>query len=687
MAADAKGIRAGKAYVELGTLDKSLTRGLRAASAKLRAFGNGVAAIGLRTMGIGAAIVAPLAAAAKVFSSMGDEIGKMSKRTGLGAEFLSELGYAARLSGASLEDTEKQVTRLQRAAYDAARGSKEQVEAFASLGVSATDASGALRPTEDIFRDVVNSLAGVTNETQKAGLSLVLFGRSGTQILPMIHDGEKGLKAMMAEAHKLGLVMSKEDVQAAEEMTDQFERLWSAAKMGVFRVGRALAPILGDFAAGTARIAATIGDWINKNRELIVLVLKLGVGLIVAGVGMALLGKIIAGVGLALGLLAKGISLSIGLLKLLLSPIALTTIAIGGLTAAVVHFSGNSGRVLSGVGKAFAGLRDDAVLAFNGIRDAMAAGDLQAAATLLWAFLKMTWARGVAALKAIWGGIKDGFAKVILDAWYGAQAGLIEAWGALERWWIGLTTTMEVAWTGMVTKLRSIWESTVGTLAAAFLEEELRSQFQNQADALVRQGILEPGGQRAYVDQKMAETHGDMIRGEKRLLGEAAANVKAIEAEGAKAQAAAERREAARLKESRAMQQATAGVIGEGSLKADTARNAAAAARQAASDKELAEAQKAYRLAVAETAHAVAHRGDEMPDWEKLPDKAAKAAAAAAAAPRTVERTSIGTFNPSMIGRIMGGTFMSDIAASTRETAKYTKAIAEQTRDGATFSD
>ena len=45
--ADAKGIRAGRAFVELGVSDK-LTRGLRKAQARLKAFGNAVRSIGAR---------------------------------------------------------------------------------------------------------------------------------------------------------------------------------------------------------------------------------------------------------------------------------------------------------------------------------------------------------------------------------------------------------------------------------------------------------------------------------------------------------------------------------------------------------------------------------------------------------------------------------------------------------------
>ena len=69
-----KGIKAGKAYVEIYADNSRLSRGLRAASAKLKAFGASVTAIGLKMAAIGTAAIVPLLGASKVFANMGDNI-------------------------------------------------------------------------------------------------------------------------------------------------------------------------------------------------------------------------------------------------------------------------------------------------------------------------------------------------------------------------------------------------------------------------------------------------------------------------------------------------------------------------------------------------------------------------------------------------------------------------------------
>jgi len=102
----ASGIRVGAAFNELSVNDSRLIKGLQAASRKLQSCGAGLRNIGTRMMAVGAGIVTPLLASAKRFASMGDQLDKMSARTGMSVESLSELGYAAQLSSTGLEDVE-----------------------------------------------------------------------------------------------------------------------------------------------------------------------------------------------------------------------------------------------------------------------------------------------------------------------------------------------------------------------------------------------------------------------------------------------------------------------------------------------------------------------------------------------------------------------------------------------------
>ena len=122
--ADAKGIRAGAAYVELAVKDSRLVKGLDAAAKKLKAFGASVAGLGARLVALGGAALAPVAGMVFHFKDAGDALNKMAARTGVSTEALSELGFAAEQSGADLETLEAGLKAMQRNIVSAAGGSR-----------------------------------------------------------------------------------------------------------------------------------------------------------------------------------------------------------------------------------------------------------------------------------------------------------------------------------------------------------------------------------------------------------------------------------------------------------------------------------------------------------------------------------------------------------------------------------
>ena len=171
--AGASGIKAGRAYVELGVGDKMLA-GLRKAQARLRAFGASVGKIGRQLTGISAVALAPLAGAAKVFANMGDSLQKMAARTGITVESLSELSFAAEQSGAGIETFGKAVGSMQRSIRDAGRGLATKTESLKDLGLS-YEALAALSP-EDQFKTIAEAISLVPDATQRAAISMELFG-------------------------------------------------------------------------------------------------------------------------------------------------------------------------------------------------------------------------------------------------------------------------------------------------------------------------------------------------------------------------------------------------------------------------------------------------------------------------------------------------------------------------------
>ena len=154
--ASVAGIRAGRAYVEIGADRTPLTRALRQSERDLKRFGRSYADLGKRMMGAGAAIAAPVSLSVKTFASFDDQMRIVQAVTGATAGEFAKLTEQAKELGRTTSFTAAQVAagmvELGRAGFasneisDAIGGVMDLARATATEVPSATQiASGALR--------------------------------------------------------------------------------------------------------------------------------------------------------------------------------------------------------------------------------------------------------------------------------------------------------------------------------------------------------------------------------------------------------------------------------------------------------------------------------------------------------------------------------------------------------------
>jgi hypothetical protein len=510
---NAQGIRAGAAYIELYTKDSRLVKGLAAASARLKAFGASVQSLGFKTMAAGTAMLTPFLSAARHFATAGDQLNKMSQRTGVSVEVLSELGYAAEQSGTDIETLETTLRKMQKQLVEAAQGSKSAQQALSALGLSVSDLS-RLSPDAQ-FRLIADRLARIDNPARRAALAMEVFGKSGTQLLPLMSDGARGIRLLESQARELGLTMSQQDAEAATRLGDAFTALWKTVLSGARVVGGALAPLLTDLATSAARIVITLRKWIEQNKALVVTVFKVIAGVIAAGAGLIALGTIFVGLGTVLGGIvtvfgAIGTAVAIvgKVLAALLSPIGLVVAAVASLAAYVVYASGLGGAAIDALAQNFAALKDDAIGAWRGIADALAAGDIALAAKILWLSLKMEWRRGINFLNGLWIQFKDFFLSTVTGAVYGAARILNDGWAAIEVGWTETIGFLSDAWAVFTNLLTKTWHTAVGFIQKAWVR--LKSLFDEDinVDAEVTRINREVEQSNAGADQGMLEAVG-----------------------------------------------------------------------------------------------------------------------------------------------------------------------------------
>jgi hypothetical protein len=399
MAGD-KGIRAGRAYVELFADNSELVRGLKDAEKSLKAFGASIASVGAKAAGLGAAVVTPLVGAAKMFADFGSDMLDMSQRTGISVEALSELGFAAEQSGADMESLELSVRKMQKFLADAASGGKGAQDMLRSLGLSIYQIA-QLAPDEQ-FERIADRLSQIQNPTMRAAAAMQVFGKSGTKMLPMLANGAAGIAELRRTSRELGLSMSTADATAAEGFGDRIDALGKVLNRVVMVVGSALVPVLDDAARWMTAITVQAAQWIRDNRELIATGFKVAAAVLAGGVALVALGAAIGGIGSILGAVAAGLTLMGSIVAAMLSPVVVVTAAVAALGAWFVTSTQAGGQALEWLGTKFDELKATAVQAWKGIGDAMAAGDMLLAARILWLTLRIEWVKGINFLKGLW---------------------------------------------------------------------------------------------------------------------------------------------------------------------------------------------------------------------------------------------------------------------------------------------
>lgn len=658
MATGSGAIRAGQAFVELLVGDKGLKGGLDRAGQRLEKWAAGVNAVGIRMLAAGTAIVAPLAAASKVFATMGDELAKASTRTGVSVEKLSALKYAADQSGSSLEGLEGGLRKMSKFVVEAAKGSDTARGTLRNLGLTFDDLK-SLSPDEQ-FVAIAEALSKVQNPTVKAALAMEVFGKGATELIPLMDGGAAGINELTQRAKELGLTWTTKDAKAAEEFGDRLDDLWHVMKRGVAIVGSAVVPIFRQAAVLMTDVAVRAGAWINAHQEVVRIALAVGaavaasgVAFLILGKGLSIVGGVVGGIGSALGLFTSLLGTAAKIIStVLLSGVGLLIAGLAGLAVYFLYNSQVGQQTLAAIGEYFQTLKATATEALGGIRDALAAGDWALAAQILWLGIKTAFAQGIQPLKDLWYSFRKYFVEVAVGAFDGMLAAFEIARTGLTEGFIAMTSKLSQVWTAFASGLKEEWEGF----------NDIMSRFWNEVGV---GGLDEAGKNEAahLADQQ----HEANVRGNNQ---QELANAKAaLDAEKA-ASDAERKRSADRMAQIGQHFNDTKGGADAKQLE-DRAKDAAELARlqgdlAAATKKANIEAKNAPEL--------------KLPTKPKIPSPDDLAAGLDGLVKKTVSVP--GIFNSAAIQGLQSGSPVDRIAKATEQTAKNTKNLGEFGRGG-----
>ncbi len=211
---------------------------------------------------IGAAVGTALAAIVETTARTAVEAFRTSQKIGTTAEAYQELKYAGDLVGVSSEEIITSLGRLARSAFEAAHGGGQAAFAYRQLGVGVYKAEGGLKTSDELLEDVASRFATMPDGIRKTALAQQLFGRGGKALIPLLNKGRDGIDELRQEAHKYGVVLDQETIEASLRWEEQQKHL----KAAVLGLRNALGSA---FIKRVTDVTDKIADWIASNRELI----------------------------------------------------------------------------------------------------------------------------------------------------------------------------------------------------------------------------------------------------------------------------------------------------------------------------------------------------------------------------------------------------------------------------------
>jgi len=211
---------------------------------------------------IGAAVGTALAAIVETTARTAVEAFRTSQKIGTTAEAYQELKYAGDLVGVSSEEIITSLGRLARSAFEAAHDGVQAAFAYRQLGVGVYKAEGGLKTSDELLEDVASRFATMPDGIRKTALAQQLFGRGGKALIPLLNKGRDGIDELRQEAHKYGVVLDQETIEASLRWEEQQKHL----KAAVLGLRNALGSA---FIKRVTDVTDKIADWIASNRELI----------------------------------------------------------------------------------------------------------------------------------------------------------------------------------------------------------------------------------------------------------------------------------------------------------------------------------------------------------------------------------------------------------------------------------
>lgn len=227
-------------------------------------------AMGAAVKGFGGALTAGLsigllAGVAKKVLDYAGSLGEVAQQLGVTTKELQTFRFAAQQNGASVEQADMALGKFTITISKALSGSKQATEAFKAVGVTLNDLKTKSR--SELLGQIADQMKSTGGAAANAAAGVAIFGKGFLKIAPTLDQGSAGLNELSAAAEKLGIVLSDQQIQQADQTADKLDAVRTVLAAQIAGVVADNANSIVSLAQALATLTGSVVNFLGSNPQ------------------------------------------------------------------------------------------------------------------------------------------------------------------------------------------------------------------------------------------------------------------------------------------------------------------------------------------------------------------------------------------------------------------------------------
>ena len=227
------------------------------------------AAIGIKSFGgalTAGLSIGILAAAAKKAIDYTAALKTTAAQLGITTKELQVFTYAAGQVGMKTGEVDRGLQNLGTNLSKAASGSVTAQKSFAAVGVSLDDIKS--KSKTEIFGQIADQMIRQGGAAKNAAAGQAIFGDGMSKLIPLLDQGSGGINVLAESAERLGVVLSDQQIQNADETARKLEDVKNVLAAQIAGVVSDNAQSIVTLANALASLTSSIINFLGSNPTL-----------------------------------------------------------------------------------------------------------------------------------------------------------------------------------------------------------------------------------------------------------------------------------------------------------------------------------------------------------------------------------------------------------------------------------